>query len=76
MIGTSYEIDFLFFPSHIVLLWLTNGLANKLSFRKRKICVIGLALAKLNFLINKIAVSRANFCFSCAHLWCTVDQRH
>ena len=28
MIGTSYEIDFLLFPSHIVLLWLISGLAN------------------------------------------------
>ena len=28
MIGTSYEIDFSFFPSHIVLLWLISGLAN------------------------------------------------
>ena len=28
MIDTSYEIDFLFFSSHIVLLWLISGLAN------------------------------------------------
>ena len=28
MIGTSYEIDFSFFPSHSVLLWLISGLAN------------------------------------------------
>ena len=28
MIGTSYEIDFLFFPSRTVLLWLISGLAN------------------------------------------------
>ena len=27
MIGTSYEIDFLFFPSHVVLLWLISELA-------------------------------------------------
>ena len=27
MIGTSYEIDFLFFPSRIVLLWLISELA-------------------------------------------------
>ena len=27
MIGTSYEIDFSFFPSHIILLWLISGLA-------------------------------------------------
>ena len=24
MIGTSYEIDFLFFPSHMVILWLIS----------------------------------------------------
>ena len=28
MIGTSYEIDFSFFPSHIVLLWLISELAS------------------------------------------------
>ena len=28
MIGTSYEIDFSFFPFHIVLLLLIGGLAN------------------------------------------------
>ena len=27
MIGTTYEIDFLFFPSHIVFLWLISELA-------------------------------------------------
>ena len=27
IIGTSYEIDFSFFLSHIVLLWLISGLA-------------------------------------------------
>ena len=26
MIGTSYEINFLFFPPHIVLLWLISEL--------------------------------------------------
>ena len=28
MIGASYEIDFSFFPSRVVLLWLISGLAN------------------------------------------------
>ena len=52
MNGTSYEIDFLFFPSHVVFLWLISELA----------------LAKLIFSISGIAVSGANFCVSCAHL--------
>ena len=56
MIGTSYEIDFLLFPSYIILLWLIS-----VSFRLRKICVIGIALAKLIFSINGIAVSGAIF---------------
>ena len=29
MIGTSYEIDFSIFPSHIVVVWLISGLTNK-----------------------------------------------
>ena len=38
MIGTSYEINFSFFPSHSVLLWLISELA--LAFANEKFVLL------------------------------------